>query len=99
VTLPPLTFITSSENKYNEVVRLLGRPLSRAAPPLDEIQEVALAPVVAHKAHHAYARIHGPVLVEDTGLSFAAWNGLPGALVKWFLSSLGDRWVVPPFAE
>jgi non-canonical purine NTP pyrophosphatase (RdgB/HAM1 family) len=88
VTLPLPTFITSSENKFDEVVRLLGRPLSRAAPPLDEIQEVALAPVVAHKAHHAYARIHGPVLVEDTGLAFAAWNGLPGALVKWFLSSL-----------
>jgi len=69
VTLPPLTFITSSENKYNEVVRLLGRPLSRAAPPLDEIQEVALAPVVAHKAHHAYARIHGPVGLAIGALS------------------------------
>ena len=70
-------------------MRLLGHPLSRAALPLDEIQEIVLAPVVVHKAHYAYARIHRPVLVEDTGLAFAAWNGLPGALVKWFLSSLG----------
>jgi len=90
VTLPPLTFITSSENKLAEVVRLLGRPLAQAAIAMEEIQAVALAPVVAHKAHHAYAQVHSPVLVEDTGLAFAAWNGLPGALVKWFLSSLGN---------
>ena len=32
-----------------------------------------------------------PVLVEDTGLAFAAWNGLPGALIKWFLTSLGPE--------
>lgn len=89
--MPPLTFITSSENKFAEAVRLLGRPLARAALALDEIQETALAPVVAHKARSAYARLGGPVLVEDTGLAFAAWNGLPGALVKWFLSSLGNE--------
>lgn len=88
--MPPLTFITSSENKLHEVVRLLGHPLARAAIALDEIQEVALAPVVAHKTRQAYAQLGGPVLVEDTGLVFAAWNGLPGALVKWFLSSLGN---------
>jgi len=88
--LLPLTFITSSENKLNEVTRLLGRPLARASLLLEEIQEIALEPVVAHKARHAYAQIHGPVLVEDTGLAFAVWNGLPGALVKWFLSSLGN---------
>lgn len=84
----PLTFITSSEEKFTEIVRLLGRPLARASVALEEIQEVALGPVIVHKVRHAYAQIHGPVLVEDTGLAFAAWNGLPGALVKWFLSSL-----------
>ena len=28
-------------------------------------------------------------MIEDTGLYIEAWNGLPGALVKWFLSSVG----------
>jgi len=70
---------------------LLGRPLARASLLLEEIQEIVLEPVVAHKARHAYAQIHAPVLVEDTGLAFAAWNGLPGALIKWFLSSLGNE--------
>lgn len=32
-----------------------------------------------------------PVIVEDTGLSVDAWNGLPGALVKWFVEGLGPQ--------
>lgn len=82
-------FVTSSENKLKDVERLIGRQLRCTSVPLDEIQEVALEPVVIHKAKQAYAQLHQPVLVEDTGLSFAAWNGLPGALVKWFLSTIG----------
>lgn len=85
----PLTFVTSSENKLAEVERLLGRRVTRASLPLEEIQAIALEPVVIHKAQHAYARMQHPILVEDTGLAFAAWNGLPGALVKWFLSTVG----------
>jgi len=84
-----LTFITSSANKLVEVERILGRTLAQEALALEEIQEVDLEPVVRHKARQAYALLGRPVLVEDTGLAFAAWNGLPGALVKWFLKSLG----------
>lgn len=29
------------------------------------------------------------MLVDDTGLSVQAWNGLPGALVAWFLTTVG----------
>lgn len=90
-TLLTPTFITSSENKLQEVSRLLGRPLARTSIALEEIQAVELEPVVAHKAQQAYALILRPVLVEDTGLAFAAWNGLPGALIKWFVSSLGNE--------
>lgn len=87
----PLTFITSSDNKLREVERLLGQQLSRANVSLDEIQDIALEPVVVHKAKQAYAQVQRPVLVEDTGLAFASWNGLPGALVKWFLVALGTE--------
>ena len=84
-----LTFITSSDPKLAEVERLLGRPLARESVALEEIQAVALEPIVRHKALQAYEMLGRPVLVEDTGLAFAAWNGLPGALIKWFLASLG----------
>lgn len=84
-----LTFITSSDPKLAEVERMLGQPLAREFIALEEIQAIALEPVVRHKAQQAHAALGRPVLVEDTGLAFAAWNGLPGALVKWFLVSLG----------
>jgi non-canonical purine NTP pyrophosphatase (RdgB/HAM1 family) len=84
-----LTFVTSSANKLAEVERILGRSLGRASLPLEEIQAIALEPVVRHKAYQAYAHLDRPVLVEDTGLGLAAWNGLPGALIKWFLTALG----------
>ncbi|MGE0821107.1 MAG: non-canonical purine NTP pyrophosphatase [Candidatus Binatia bacterium] len=71
-----------------EVSRLLASPVARVALSLEEIQAVALEPVVAHKVRQAYAQLQRPVLVEDTGLTFTAWNGLPGALIKWFLTSL-----------
>ena len=83
-----LTFITSSANKLAEVERILGRPLTQTSLPLEEIQAIDLEPVVRYKAHQAYSHLGRPVLVEDTSLTFAAWNGLPGALIKWFLASL-----------
>jgi non-canonical purine NTP pyrophosphatase (RdgB/HAM1 family) len=86
-----LTFITSSADKLAEIERILGRPLVREALALEEIQAIVLEPVVRHKAQQAYAQLRRPVLVEDTGLAFAAWNGLPGALIKWFLSALGTE--------
>lgn len=86
-----LTFVTSSANKLAEVERILGRSLVQASLPLEEIQAIDLATVVRHKAHQAYTRLGQPVLVEDTGLAFTAWNGLPGALIKWFLAALGPN--------
>src|SRR6266705_202724 len=85
------TFITSSANKLAEVERILGRPLTRTSLPLEEIQAIDLEPVVRHKAQQAYDQLGRPVLVEDTGLAFTAWNGLPGALIKWFLRALGPN--------
>lgn len=84
-----LTFITGNEHKRVEVERLLGRSLASEALSLEEIQSLDLEPVVRHKATRAYALLQRPVLVEDTGLAVAAWNGFPGALIKWLLVSLG----------
>jgi non-canonical purine NTP pyrophosphatase (RdgB/HAM1 family) len=84
-----LTFITGNADKHAEVERILGRPLIRESFSLEEIQAIELEPVIRHKARQAFAVLGRPVLVEDTGLAFAAWNGLPGALIKWFLTSLG----------
>ena len=39
----------------------------------------------------AYQLVGKPVLVEDTSLAVHAWNGLPGALIRWFLETVGTQ--------
>jgi XTP/dITP diphosphohydrolase len=90
-------FVTTNEHKRREVERILGVELERAAMgPRDvlEVQALDFAEVAAHKARSAcdaLGRPPHPVLVEDSGLVIGAWNGLPGALTKWFLSSVGNE--------
>ena len=89
--------MTTNEHKRREVERILGVELERAAlgpGEVPEIQALDFAEVAAHKARSAcdaLGRPPYPVLVEDSGLVVGAWNGLPGALTKWFLSSVGNE--------
>jgi XTP/dITP diphosphohydrolase len=86
-----LILVTSNPNKAREVQALLGQPIETVALDLPEIQSISVEEVVREKAQEAYRRLGRPLLVEDTGLSFNAWNGLPGALVRWFLKSAGNE--------
>jgi non-canonical purine NTP pyrophosphatase (RdgB/HAM1 family) len=86
------TFVTQSEGKAAEARRILGPTVEHRALALPEIQAVELEPVVEFKAREAYRALGGrPVLVEDTGIFVEAWNGLPGALVKWFVERVGAQ--------
>ena len=48
----------------------------------------------AGKAADAYAQLGEPVLVDDTGLTIHEWNGLPGALVAWFIDTVGPQGIL-----
>lgn len=62
---------------------------------LVEAQALSPAEVVRHKLDQvARLGLSDPVVVEDTGLGLAAWHGLPGALVKWFVDELGAAGIV-----
>lgn len=83
-------FVTGNPNKAREageILKLTLEPVS--VPGLFEIQTPDLDEVVRHKARQAYSALQCPVMVEDSGLVFHAWNGLPGALVKWFEETVG----------
>ncbi|MEE2987381.1 MAG: RdgB/HAM1 family non-canonical purine NTP pyrophosphatase [Nitrospinota bacterium] len=83
-------FVTGNPNKVREAGQILGMFLDHYdVEGLIEIQTGDLEELVRHKAQQAYDAIGGPVLVEDSGLIFSAWNGLPGALIKWFESTVG----------
>jgi XTP/dITP diphosphohydrolase len=84
-----LCLITGNAGKAAEFERLLGRPIDHQKVPLLEPQALDVREVSAHKATQAFEHLQRPVLVDDTALVIEAWNGLPGALVSWFLDSVG----------
>lgn len=86
-----LYFATSNAHKHQELQAILGVPVDRIDIDLPEIQALDVTEVVRAKAIQAYKQTGKVVLVEDTGLGFAAWHGLPGALMRWFLQTLGHE--------
>ena len=87
-------FATKNLDKLREINEILGRELRHVGLELLEPQEIDVAKVIHVKAKDAFTQTGKPTLVEDTGLEFAAWNGLPGALIKWFLKSLGNEGIL-----
>ncbi len=90
-----LYFVSSNEEKYREIRGALlesGVEVERISLDLPEIQSLDPVEVAAYKARKAYEHLQtGSVLVEDTGLEILAWNGFPGALIKWVLKTVGEE--------
>ncbi len=86
-----LYFATSNAHKHRELQAILDVPVTRIDIDLPELQALDVTEVVHAKAVQAYEQTGKVVLVEDTGLGFAAWHGLPGALVRWFLQTVGNE--------
>ncbi len=87
-------FVTSNPDKAREAAEILGIELINVDLDLPELQGLDVAQVAANKAATAREALEtpdSPVLVEDSGLVVEAWNGLPGALTKWFLRSVGNE--------
>jgi non-canonical purine NTP pyrophosphatase (RdgB/HAM1 family) len=90
-------FVTGNHNKARETAEILGVELRSIALDLPEIQDLDVAQVAAVKAAAAREALDtpdSPILVEDSGLVVEAWNGLPGALTKWFLASVGNKGIL-----
>lgn len=90
----PEFFATKNENKLREAGEILGRSLEQVSVDLFEPQGVKVEDVVREKAEDAFHKTGKFVLVEDTSLEFASWNGLPGALIKWFLDTVGNEGIL-----
>lgn len=104
LTMSTITFVTGNANKLKEVLAILSEgkegankvgkfTISNKSLDLVEVQGT-LEEVTIHKAQSAAEIVNGPVLVEDTGLGFTAFNDLPGPYIKWFVASVGLQGLV-----
>lgn len=84
-------FVTHSRHKLAEAERILGRSLLHYRLDLPELQSVDVEEVAVHKVKYAHQVLQRPVLVDDTGLYVDAWNGFPGALIKWVMHRVGSE--------
>ena len=92
--LDRIALITGNAGKAAEYAAMLGIEVTAAKANLTEVQSLDVAHVAARKAADAFAQLGEPALVDDTGLSIHAWNGLPGALVAWFLDTVGPQGIL-----
>ncbi|MFQ5431526.1 MAG: RdgB/HAM1 family non-canonical purine NTP pyrophosphatase [Nitrospinota bacterium] len=93
--LSSVKFVTGNPNKLREAREILGIDIQQANPGgLEELQTIYVEELIRHKAEEAYKKIGAPIIVEDTGLVFHAWNGLPGALIKWFLKTVDNEGLI-----
>ena len=84
-----MLFATTNSDKIREIGEILRLDLEPIRIELPELQTIEVRDVIVAKADAAFLTLGRPCLVEDTGLSILAWNGLPGALIKWFLKGVG----------
>ena len=84
-----IKFVTGNLNKVREARDIIGFEIVHSDMDLDEIQTCDLRMAATAKVNQAWKIFQSPVMVEDSGLVCSAWNGLPGALVKWFEKSVG----------
>ncbi|MFZ2226403.1 MAG: RdgB/HAM1 family non-canonical purine NTP pyrophosphatase [Candidatus Moraniibacteriota bacterium] len=89
-----ILFITGNNKKVEEVRAITG--LNVVAKNLDilEIQSLDVEEVAKAKARVAFELVGQPVIVDDAGMSIEALGGLPGALIAWFLDSLGPAGIL-----
>uniref|UniRef100_A0A1B6DD81 Inosine triphosphate pyrophosphatase n=1 Tax=Clastoptera arizonana TaxID=38151 RepID=A0A1B6DD81_9HEMI len=87
-----LVFVTGNIHKLEEVIAMIGNSIPYKLINKDfDLPEIQgeMEEICIKKCQAAAKLVKGPVIVEDTCLSFNALKGLPGPYIKWFLGKLG----------
>tara|TARA_Y100000310_G_scaffold340456_1_gene436314 strand:- start:1412 stop:1996 length:585 start_codon:yes stop_codon:yes gene_type:complete len=87
-----LLFVTGNEHKFDEVsamlksfdIELHRKSFDFIEPPLPTLKAIALS-----KAEQAFEKFKVPLIVEDTGIYFKAYNNFPGTEPKRAFNALG----------
>ena len=87
-----LIFVTSNKHKFEEIAAVLEQfdiELQREEMEFVEFPSQTLKEIALHKAHQAFEKFREPLIVEDTGFFFEAYNNFPGVEPKRAFQALG----------
>lgn len=87
-----ITIVTGNNKKFAEMEEALAHhniAVTRADIDIDEIQETDQERIVRDKVQQAFARVQGPVLVDDSGIYFDRYPNFPGMNAKFIYKALG----------
>lgn len=87
-------YATGNVGKFDEVKRFLEKnnpeiELKQLTDELIEIQTMDQKAIAISKAEQAWDTIKKPVIVDDSGIYFAAYNNFPGTLTKFIYHGIG----------
>jgi len=89
-----ILFATSNAEKFREVSACLSPfaiSLERAELDVDEIKSLDIVKTAREKAQDSFALLKRPLVVEDTGIFFNAFNSFPGTYSKFCIETIGVR--------
>ena len=89
-----ITFITTNKHKFEEVKDILKDypiELEHLAMEYEENHDESMEEIATAAAKKLANELKRPVVLEDTGLFFEAYQGFPGALPKFVIKTLGYK--------
>ncbi|HEX9721688.1 MAG TPA: RdgB/HAM1 family non-canonical purine NTP pyrophosphatase [Candidatus Paceibacterota bacterium] len=89
-----VTFVTTNKHKFQEVQDILKNyaiELEHLDMEYEENHDSSLDEIARSAAKKLAEKLQKPVVLEDTGLFFEAYNNFPGALPKFVIHSIGFK--------
>ena len=89
-----ISFVTTNKHKFDEVERIVS-PYNIALEHLDmeydENHDADMQTIVFDASKRLSSELGKPIVLEDTGIFFEAYNGFPGPFPKFVFGSLGFK--------
>lgn len=89
-----ITFVTTNKHKFKEARDILKSypvKLSRLDMDYEENHDENIEEIARGAAKKLADKLNKPIVLEDTGLFFEAYNNFPGAFPKFVINSIGFK--------
>lgn len=87
-----LIFVTSNKHKVEEIgfeLEKYGIELEQSNIGYEENKDESMVEVAKRASKQLAEKLRKPVIMEDTGLFFSAYNNFPGAMPKFVFNGIG----------